>query len=156
MWNRMLMEVDDMSRLAVSRVICEKYFKYDYTWRTKNEVFRSIVACLVRAQVSPQIIIHIYNNLFEDTWLKGLDHVVLSIIVNLEIPYLEDYVIHPLGSLLHSIINKRPILHLTNQAHFNLVRPNMYASIQFLLQWRGIIQDDNIDWIVNYLLYFGY
>ena len=73
------------------------------------------IACLNRAQIGHWEIIRLCYNLFDPTWLKGLENAVLSMNRYLEIPYVEDYMSNDLGSLLEANVPRRLILQIGEQ-----------------------------------------
>ena len=50
-WNQLLRLIDDMSRVAVSRVFGEGVFKYEFSWHTNNDILGSWIGCLGRDRV---------------------------------------------------------------------------------------------------------
>lgn len=97
---------------------------------------------MARDQVGHWDILCLCYNIFDPTWLEGLENVVLSINGNLEIPYAEEYMSHPLGSLVQENVLRHPILQMRHDNVFNKEWPKMEASITFLLRWRGIMEED--------------
>ena len=66
-WNRILREVDDMTRIIVGRVIRESIFKYEYTWRTNSDVIGIFIRCMVKDGVKKWAMICLCLNLFDST-----------------------------------------------------------------------------------------
>ena len=50
-WNRVLNQVDDMSRIVVSHVIGEGLFNYEFSWRTNSDIIGAFIGCLAKAKV---------------------------------------------------------------------------------------------------------
>ena len=48
-WNIVLNQVDDMTKLAMSRALGEGMFNYDFTWRTNSDIIGAFIGCLARA-----------------------------------------------------------------------------------------------------------
>ena len=62
-----------MSRVAVSRVFGEGVFKYEFSWHTNNDILGSWIGCLARARVEKWDIIRLNYNIFDPSWLVGLE-----------------------------------------------------------------------------------
>ena len=67
-WNRILNLLDDMSRIAVGKVISEGIFDYSYTWQTNNSIIGSFIGCLAKANVDHDLKIQLCNVIFQATW----------------------------------------------------------------------------------------
>jgi hypothetical protein len=78
--------------------------------------------------------------------------VVLSIDSKLCILLLELYMAHPPRSINCSLVPTYPTLVIRDISAFNKEWEEIEVSIQFLLHWRGIIEDCNMSWLSNYLV----
>ena len=145
----------DMSRIAVSRVIGEGVFDYKYTWRNNSDIIGSFIGCMVIAKVNFDAIIDLHCNIFDPTWRKGLEQVVCSIDTKLRIPLPERYMELPSGLPELKVAFCFPSLIIRENYAFYREWPKMEASIQFLLRWRGIVEEENKDWLINYLKAFN-
>lgn len=58
------------------------------------------------------------------------------------------------GSLGHVNVLRHPILSIRDINQFNREWPKMEASITFLFHWRGIITNQDKDWLLHYLCIF--
>ena len=82
-WNRLLQPIDDMSWVAVSWVLGEGTFSYEYSWRTNSDIVDIWVGCLARARVEKWDIVRLTHNIFDPCWLVGLEITVANIDVKL-------------------------------------------------------------------------
>ena len=98
-WNRLLRPIDDMSGVAVSYVLGEGIFNYEYSWRTNNDIIELWVGCLARDGVEKWDIIRLTHNIFDPYWLVGLEIAVANIDARLRIPLLEAYMEYEVNSL---------------------------------------------------------
>lgn len=154
-WNRLLNPVDDMTRFAISRALGEGVFDYQYTWRTNSDIIGSFIGCLVRAKVDANDIISLCRNLFVPTWRKGLEQAVFSIDGKFRIPLPERYMSLPVGHPDLITAPRRQSLFIRENFAFYKEWPKMEASLHFLLRWRGIIIEENKDWLLSYLHRFN-
>ena len=154
-WNRLLRPIDDMSRVAISRALGEGVFNYEYTWRTNSDIIGLWVGCLARAGIDKWDIIRITYNTFDPSWLLGLEEVVANIDEKLRIPLPEAYMEMEEASKVPASNPRRPCLVIRDNPHFFREWPRMEVSINFLLRWRGIIDDPNQEWLRNYLKVYG-
>lgn len=90
-------------------------------------------------------------NIFDPVWRKGLEEAIRNIDDKFRIPLLEKYMSLPPGSLELEVAYRWPSLLISENLAFLKEWPRMEANIQFLLQWRGIIEDYSKDWLRNYL-----
>ena len=67
----------------------------------------------------------------------------------------ETYMAYPLGSFDIAIVPRCLALAIRDIHEFSWAWPKMKASINFLLRWRGIRVDSNIEWLSNYLNIFN-
>ena len=80
----------------------------------------------------------------------GLEEVVLSINQAQRIPLPEVYMHHPPGSLALAKVFWPPILNIKDNVLFFQASPKMETNIQFLLWWWGIVEEENVDWLLIY------
>lgn len=84
----------------------------------------------------------------------GLEEAIKSIDEKLRIPLPKRYMAHPPGSPNLVVVIQCPSLVIRENLAFYKEWPKMEANIQFLLRWRGIVEDDSKDWLKNYLNIF--
>ena len=128
-WNRILNPLDDMSKIAMGRVVSEGIFDYDYTSYTKN----SIIGCLSREKVYHDLIIQLCNVIFQSTRRKGPKNVVRSMDKKMHIPLPERYMASPPGSFELDTAYRQPLLIICESLAFYTQWPKMEVSIRFLL-----------------------
>ena len=148
---RILNPVDNMTRVAVSRAIGEGVFRYDYTWRTNSDIIGSIIGCMVREKIEKWDIIRLCLNIFNPLWLVGLEEAVMSIDLYNNIPPPEIYMNTSPGPLMTYSHLFRPVIYICDLPAFHKVWDKMKASIFFLIGWRGISENDSMEWLHNYL-----
>ncbi len=90
-------------------------------------------------------------NIFDLVWQMGLEEAIKSIDKKLRISLPKRYMAHPPTSSDSVVVIQHPSLAICENMAFYKEWPKMEASIQFLLQWRGIVKDDSKDWLKNYL-----
>ena len=148
-WNRILYPLDNMTRFAINRALGEELFDYQYTWRTNSDIIGSLIGCLVRARVEADDIVRLYRDLFVPSWRKGLEKAVYSIDSKFRIPYPEKFMNLPVGHPDLVTAPRRQSLVIRENLAFYREWPKMEASLFFLLQWRGIIVEENMEWLIN-------
>ena len=150
-WNRISRPIDDMSRVAVSRVLGEGVFSYEYSWRTNSDIVGLWVGCLMRAGIEKWDTVRITHNIFDPCWLVGLELAVANIDARLRIPLPEAYMEFDINSQEMVRSPKRPCMIIRDNIQFYKEWPRMELSIKFLLRWRGIIEDHGKEWLTEYL-----
>ena len=153
-WSRLLRNVDDMTRFAVSRVIGEDEFDYRATWRTNSTIIGSFIGVMIRAKIGKEEIVRLCEEIFNPVWRRGLEKAVHSIDEKGRIPFPEKYMELPLDAEELKTAPRRQCLLVRNNLVFFRAWPRMEASVNFLLRWRGIRVEDNLDWAVNYINMF--
>lgn len=154
-WNRLLRITDDMTRFAVNRALGEESFDYSATWRTNSSIIGSFIGLMVRAKIPKEDIIRLCFDIFSTVWRKGLKKAVYSIDEKGRIPYPEKYMGLPEGAEELKTAPRRQSLCVREGLAFYKEWPRMEASITFLLRWRGIIVEDNKEWVPQYLKLFN-
>lgn len=150
-WNRILLATDEMTRFALNKALGEGVFNYEYTWRTNSDVIETLIGCLARAEINGDNIIRLCRNLFVPAWRKGLEQAVHSMDNRLRIPLPERYMSLPIGHPDLVTAPRRHSLIIRDNFKFMQEWPQMKNSLNFLLRWRGIIQEGNTRWLSEYL-----
>ena len=109
-WNKVLNQVDDMTRIVVSHIIGEGLFNYDFSWRANRAIIGAFIGCLARARVEKWDMFRLCLNVFNPVWCVGLEEAIMSIDEKFRIPLLEMYMAHPPGSFDLAIVSRRPSL----------------------------------------------
>lgn len=110
---------------------------------------------MVRAKIPKEDIIRLCFDIFSTVWRKGLKKAVYSIDEKGRIPYPEKYMGLPEGAEELKTTPRRQSLCVREGLAFYKEWPRMEASITFLLRWRGIIVEDNKEWVPQYLKLFN-
>ena len=126
------------------------FFSYQYSWRTNSDIVGLWVGCLARARVEKWDIIRITHNIFDPYWLVGLESVVANIDAWLRIPLPEAYIEFDVNSPKIGRSSRRPCMVIRDNVQFFREWPQMELCIKFLLRWRGILEDLEMDWLTNY------
>lgn len=100
---------------------------------------------MARERVDSDAIIHLCCSIFDPMWRKGLEQAVYSIDEKLRIPLPEKYMDLSPESPELKVSFRCPSLVIRNFFAFYREWPKMEASIQFLLHWRGIMEEENRD-----------
>lgn len=150
-WSRVLNPVDKMTRVAVSRAIGEGAFDYNYTWRTNSSIIGAFIGCLTKAGLDKWDMSRLCTNLFNATWTHGMEEAIGGMDERGMIPSPEVYMCHLPGSQAMTLAPRRHALDIRNSPEFNGAWPNMKASIDFLLRWRGIKEELGNEWLLNFL-----
>ena len=69
--------VDGMTCIIVSRAIGEGVFKYDFTWRTINDIIGIFIGCMTRAKINKWDMIRLCLNIFDSilvSWIGRGSH----------------------------------------------------------------------------------
>ena len=90
-------------------------------------------------------IIRLCLNIFDSTWLVGLENVIMSMDEKLCVLLPEVYMAYEPEELLRINIARRPSLFIKDNIKFYNTWLKMEANINFLLRWRGILEDPNND-----------
>ena len=135
----------------MSHALGEGIFNYEYSWRTNSDIIGLWLGCLARAGVEKWDIIRLTHNIFDPCWLIGLEIVVANIDIRLQIPLLEAYMEYEVNSPELDRSLRCSCLVIIDNVHFFREWLRMECSINFLLRWRGIIEDPSRDWLTNYL-----
>ena len=153
-WNRVLNQVDDMTRLAINRALGEGIFDYEFTWRTNSNIIGAFIKCLARAKIGKWEMFKLCSNLFNPIWCIGLEEAIMSLDKKCRVPLPKMYMAHPLGSFDLAIVPRCPALVIRDNLAFSRAWSKMEASINFLLRWRGILDNLGKDWLQDYLNIF--
>ena len=106
---------------------------------------------MARARIDKWDMVELYWNIFDPSWCRGLEEVIMSLDEKNRVPLPEMYMDYPPGSFDLDIVPRQPILIIHDLIAFNQVWPKMESSIQFLLRWRGEVADIGKEWLKNYL-----
>lgn len=150
-WNRLLLPADEMTHFSLNKALGEGVFNYQYTLRTNSDIIEAFIGCLARAEINADNIIRLCRNLFVPAWRKGLEQAVHSLDNRLRIPLPERYMSLPIGNPDLAMAPCRHSLIIRENLTFVQEWPQMKASLNFLLRWRGIIQENNTIWLSEYL-----
>jgi hypothetical protein len=153
-WNRILIPMNDMTRFAMNKALGEGVFDYRYTWRTNSDIIGVFIGCLVKANVHPDHIVRLCRDLFISAWRKRLEQAVFSIGHRSRIPYPEKYMNLPVGHPDLATAPRRQSLEIREHTTCQREWHKMEASLNVLFRWRGIIDEDNTDWLINFLHLF--
>ena len=118
-----------MTRIAVSRVIGEGIFNYEFSWRTNSEIIGAFIGFLARAKVEKWAMIKLCFNVFDIVWCVGLEEAIMNIDAKLKIPLREMYMVHPHGRFYLAIITRHPSLVMQENASFYQEWLKMDANI---------------------------
>ena len=99
-------------------------------------------------------IIRITHNIFDPCWLVGLEIDVANIDAWLRIPLPNAYMEFEVNSQELERSSRCPCMVIRDNIQFFNEWPRMEMSINFLLRWRGIIEDPGRDWLTGYLRAF--
>ena len=146
---------DDMTRFVVSRAIGEDVFDYSATWRTNSSIIGSLIGIMVRTKIDREEIVRLCVDSFNPVWRKGLEKAVFSIDDKGRIPLPEKYMGLPLGAEELRTAPRRQFFTVRNDMAFFRAWPRMQASVNFLLGWRGIRAEENLEWVVKYIQMFN-
>ena len=103
-WNRVLNELDDMTRLAMSRALGEGMFNQDFTWRTNSDIIGAFIGVLARARIGKWDMLKLCNNLFDLVQCYQLEEAIMSLDENAKVPLPKIYMAYPLGIFKFSIV----------------------------------------------------
>lgn len=130
------------------------FFYYSVTWRTNSLIIGSLIGVMVRVKIDREEIVRLCVDIFNPVWKKGLEKVVFSIDDKGRIPYPKKYMGLPLGvEELRTTPRWQCFIVRDNLAIFR-AWPRMEASVNFLLDWRGIRVEENLEWVVKYIKMF--
>ena len=153
-WSRILIPVDDMTQFVMNKALGEGVFEYRFTWRTNSDIIGVFIGCLVRANIQADHIIRLCRDLYVLAWRKGLEQAVYNIDHRSRIPYPEKYMNLPFGHPDLDTAHRRQSLVIREYSTLQREWPKIEASLNFILRWRGIIVEENTEWLTNYLRLF--
>ena len=89
---------------------------------------------MARENVEKGEIVRLCYNVFDPTWLVGLENAVLCMDDKLCIPLLEVYMAYNLGEIMDVNATRRPSMYIRDNIQFFNTWPKMEACINFLLR----------------------
>lgn len=99
--------------------------------------------------------VRLCSNLFNSVLCHGIEEAIMILDDKARVLLPETYMAYPPRSFDIAIVPRHPTLVIRDIHEFSRAWPKMEASINFLLRWRGVRDDQDCEWLLNYLNIFN-